>query len=180
MEIFIELLIVLFFIIAVIIFFLYKILNNRYNIINIKLTKSEKKLIDNEKKKFDLLIKAIDILNDNKKFDEDLYHKFLNTKLNEISLIELNDLLIETSNGIDKYLSQNEKIINNKKFKEVYNEINNTNITINSTRKYYNENLKEYNKFIKKFPASLFAKIRNLKEKQILKDDTNKKLKILY
>jgi len=125
------------------------------------------------------LLKAIDILNDNKKFDENQYHSFLNLKLDNISLNELNDILIETDNNIEEYLSQNEKIINSKNFKDLYNDINKINVTINATRKYYNENAKEFNKFLNKLPTSIFAKIKRLKEKDILKDNRDKQLKIL-
>ena len=179
MKIIIELLIVLFVVIGIILFFFYNVLNNNYIVINIKVSKSEKKLLEAEKKKFDLLLKAIDVLNDNKKFDENQYHNFLNLKLEEISLNELNSTLIETDNNIEEYLSQNEKIINSKNFKDLYNDINKINVTINATRKYYNENTKEYNKFINKFPTSLFAKIKRLKAKDILKDNQDKQLKIL-
>lgn len=179
MKMIIEILIVLVVIILVIFFFLYKVLNNKFNIINIKLKKSEKKLLNAEKNKFSLLLKVIDILNDNKRFDENLYHKFLNLKLDEITLYELNNTLIETENNIEEYLSQNEKIINNKNFKEIYNDINSINISINSTRKYYNENIKEYNKFINKIPTSFFAKIKRIKEKTVLKEKKDKQLKIL-
>lgn len=178
MKIIIELLIVLIVVIGIILFLLYKVLNNKYNVINIKVSKSEKKLLETEKNKFNLLIKAIDILNDNKKFDENLYHDFLNLKLDNISLNELNDTLIKTDNNIEEYLSQNEKIVNSKKFKDIYNDINKINVTINATRKYYNDNAREYNKFINKFPTSLFAKIKRLNEKEILKDNQDKQLKI--
>jgi len=179
MKIIIELLIVLIVVIGIILFLLYKVLNNKYNVIDIKVSKSEKKLLKAQKDKYNLLLKAIDILNDNKKFDENQYHSFLNLKLDNISLNELNDILIETDNNIEEYLSQNEKIINSKNFKDLYNDINKINVTINATRKYYNENAKEFNKFLNKLPTSIFAKIKRLKEKDILKDNRDKQLKIL-
>ena len=179
MKIIIELLIVLIVVIGIFLFLLYKVLNNKYNIINIKVSKSEKKLLDAEKTKFYLLLKIIDILNDNKKFDENQYYSFLNLKIEDINLNELNNTLIETDNNIEQYLSQNEKIINSKNFKDLYNDINKINVTINATRNYYNENAREYNKFINKFPTSILAKIKKLNEKDILKDNQDKKLKIL-
>jgi len=103
MKIIIELLIVLIVVIGIILFLLYKVLNNKYNVIDIKVSKSEKKLLKAQKDKYNLLLKAIDILNDNKKFDENQYHSFLNLKLDNISLNELNDILIETDNNIEEY-----------------------------------------------------------------------------
>lgn len=178
MKMIIELLIVLVVLIGFILFLLYKIFNNKYNIIYIKISKSEKKLMESFKNKFNLLLKAIDFLNDKKNFDENLYHDFLNLNLEEITLNDLNDTLIDTELSIENYLSENEKIINNKDFKEIYKEIKEINITIDATRKYYNENLKDYNQFAKKFPTSILAKLKKLTEKDILKNDEEKKLKI--
>ncbi|MBQ6817208.1 MAG: LemA family protein [Bacilli bacterium] len=93
--------------------------------------------------------------------------------------MDLNNILIDTDNNIENYLSQNEKTINNKDFKELYTKINNLDIKITSTRKYYNNNIEEYNKLIKKFPTSIVAKILRYKEKDCLKINKNKKLKIL-
>lgn len=179
MKIIIELLIVLFVLIIVILFLLYKVLGNKFKIINIKINKSKNKLKEAFNEKFNLIIKVIDILNDKKKFDENLYHDFLNIKLDEISLCNLNDILIDTDNKIELYLSQNEKIINNKNYKELNKTLNSLNTTIEATRKYYNINLKEYNKLIKKFPTSIVARIKKYNEKEVLNNNPNKELKIM-
>lgn len=179
MKIIIELLIVLFVLILIILFLLYKVLSNKFKIINIKINKSEKKLEETLKEKFNLTIKVIDILNDKKNFDEDLYHDFLNINLDEINLFDLNNILIDTDNKIELYLSQNEKLINNKDYKNLNKKINVLNTTIKTTRSYYNKNLKEYNNLIKKFPTSTIAKIKKYYKKEFLKDNPNKELKIM-
>lgn len=179
MKMIIEVLIVLFALILAIVFLLTKVLTNKINIIKIKITKAEKKLTDLLKEKFELTLKEIDFLNDKKNFDENLYHSFLNIDLKNITLNNLNDLQNEADNNIKVYLSQNEKLINHKDFRELNKELNNLNITINATRKYYNENAKEFNKVIKKFPTSIVAKMKKEQSKDILNDNEEKKLKIL-
>ena len=179
MKIMLELIIVLIVLILIILFLLYKIISNKFNIVNIKINKSETKLKDNLHQKFELVLKLINFLNKQSNFNEDEFHNILNTNLKKISLKELNDNLVESDKNIAKYLSQNEKLINEKELSEINKEINELNIIINATRKYYNTNLKEYNKLIKKFPNNIVAKIKKFEEKTKLQEANNEKLKIL-
>lgn len=179
MKIIIELLIVLIVLIAIIVFLICKILNNKINIIKIKLTKAEKKLNDLFNKKFNLTLKIIDFLNNQKNFDENLFHDFLNTNLEEINLVKFNEIIINADNNINNYLSHNEKLVNNKDYIKLNEEINQINTTINSTKNYYNKNTKEYNKLVNKFPTSIIMKLKRQNTKEILKTNQENKLKIL-
>lgn len=179
MKIMMELVIVLIVLILIIIFLLYKIASNKLNIINIKIEKSETKLKESLDKKFELILKVINFLNDKPNFNEDDFHDTLNINLKKIVLVDLNNNLIDCDKKIEKYLLQNEKLVNNKELIEINKELNELNITINVTRKYYNSAIKEYNQAREKFPTNIVGKIKNYQEKEKLKENQREKLKIL-
>lgn len=179
MDLLIELLFILLIVIIIIIIFSYKILNNKYQIYIIKLDKAYSKINKNLHKKYDLLLKEIDFLNKKAPIDEDLLQEFLNTNLKKVETYDLNNTLIETDLLIQKHLSNNEKIINDKNFSEIKKDNDELDVIINSAKQYYNSNVKEFNSLIKKFPTSFIAKIKKYEIKKKLKELEKKELKIL-
>lgn len=170
MKILIELIIILVILLLIIMFLSYKIIINKFNIYNIKINKSKNNLVKDLNKKFELTLKIIDFLHNKITIDEDEINEFLNINLQKIEMEELNDILIKTDKFIDKYLVNNEKLINNNDFIELNKPIKELNIKINAIRKYYNETVKEYNQSVNKYPTKIIAKIKKFSEKDKLKE----------
>ena len=179
MKMILELIIVLVVLILIILFLLYKIANNKFNIVNIKINKSEKKLKKCLEQKFELFLKTINILNKQSNFNEENFHNLLNTNLNKVTLMELNDVLIEADTSISQYFSQNEKIVNTKDLLTINQEMNELNITINATKKYYNNSIRDFNQLIKIRFTKIVAKLKGYHEMEKLKESESVKLKIL-
>ena len=92
---------------------------------------------------------------------------------------DLNDILINTDLYIEGYLEDNEKLVNDKVYKEIVKELDKLDVTINSTRKYYNDKVNEYNKLIKKFPYNLVNKMKKYPHRTKLTEQKKTELKIL-
>ena len=179
MKLVIELSIVILVLIGFIIFLIYKVANNNIKIYDIKFSEALKILNTNLKEKYDISLKVIEFLNCKVKLNEDPLHEFLNTNLKSIELNELNNILLDTDEYIEKYLEKNEKLINTQDYKDITKGLNNINMTINATIKYYNKNATEYNQLIKKIPYNIISKIKKIESKNKFKEQKKSELKIL-
>ena len=179
MQLIIELSIVIIVLLGFILFMIYKIINNGLKIYNIKFNEASKILKENLHKKYDVSLKIIEFLNKTIKIDEENIQDFLNTNLKNIEMEDLNDILINTDLYIEGYLEDNEKLVNDKVYKEIVKELDKLDVTINSTRKYYNDKVNEYNKLIKKFPYNLVNKMKKYPHRTKLTEQKKTELKIL-
>ena len=151
---------------------------NNFQLLLIKLNKGEVNLQSLFVNKYNILLRYIEFLKEKIEINEEEIeeYNYLNTKQ---SIYKLNDKIESMNNIINKYMTNNEKLLNEETVNIILKELQEVNININGCKKYYNNNLVYYNHLCKKFPSNLVAKLFKYKEKDFLEEGNNPKLKIL-
>lgn len=150
---------------------------NRFQWIIVKLNKGETNIYNNLNQKQAILVRYADILKENIGENTDLdEYKLINTKL---SINSLNKKINEFNNLINKYIDNNEKLLQKEKIININKELNEINILLNGSKKYYNDNLIIYNNLCHKFPSIFVAKVFKYKDKEFQDENEIEEFKIL-
>lgn len=152
---------------------------NKFQWIKIKIDKGETNITNALTKKYNILLRYLDILKNNKiDIDDNEYeeYKLLNLK---ISINRLNSKVDTLNNIINKYMDNNEKLLQNESIININKELMEANINTNGGKKYYNDNLEVYNHLCHAFPSNIVAKLFKYKDKDFLDNELKEELKIL-
>ena len=112
--------------------------------------------------KYDLLLKADNIIKAELKSDKTLFKGLDKVKEEEISNFDLERKLAEYSNTLEQIRLDNEKLMNNKEFKELLNNCKNNNEKLQASKSYYNKYTSELNDLVRTFPSNLVARMHRI------------------
>ena len=112
--------------------------------------------------KYDLLLKADNIIKAELKSDKTLFKGLDKVKEEEISNFDLERKLAEYSNTLEQIRLDNEKLTNNKEFKELFNNCKNNNEKLQASKSYYNKYTSELNDLVRTFPSNLVARMHRI------------------
>ncbi len=112
--------------------------------------------------KYDLLLKADNIIKAELKSDKTLFKGLDKVKEEEISNFDLERKLAEYSNTLEQIRLDNEKLTNNKEFKELLNNCKNNNEKLQASKSYYNKYTSELNDLVRTFPSNLVARMHRI------------------
>ena len=136
---------------------IYAFCYNKLNYFKTRREKAEYIIDENLRKKYDIICNInIEIKKDiNKK---DYLKEYIDLKSKKISNYDLERKLIEAINLIKELINDNSKL-DNKSIHDLLKEIKKIDEELEAGKNYYNKNNTELNSIIRKFPASIVAKI---------------------
>lgn len=141
--------------------------------LNLKIIEAEKNITDVLKEKYELLVNINNIMKTKDK--EDFLKDIELIEVDKISNFELNNHLTKYDKTITELIEYNKEIIFDEEEQEEFEKLRKTDLNRLAIEKYYNDNATIMNKLINIFPASIIAKFKKYKEKEIF---SNKKEEI--
>lgn len=143
------------------------------------MNKAEKRIKGSLNDKYQIMLKLVEFLNKKTKIDENELYDFLNTNLKKIDDHSLDEIIVTSYDIIQKWINDNNKLINDNEYISLMKELYEVNIILNSNKKYYNKNSISYNKMINNFFGNILSKIYKYSKKEKYIEVKLNKLKIL-
>jgi len=143
----------------------YAITYNKIKTQILKINSVESEIDESLRQKYDLLVK---IISEIKKIEKEIdkFNDFVKIKDENLSSFEFERKLSDYESEVYTIRNDNNKLMKNNTFNDLWYEITNLNTKIKAEEKYYNENTTIYNELVTKFPSKLIAVILRLKEKR--------------
>lgn len=143
----------------------YALIYNKIKTQILKINSVESEIDESLRVKYDLLIK---IISEIKKIEKDIdkFNDFEKIKDENLSSFEFERKLADVESDVYTIRNDNNKLVKNNTFNDLWYEITNLNTKIKAEEKYYNENTTIYNELVTKFPSKLIAVILRLNEKR--------------
>ncbi len=166
--------VVIFFAILFIVFIVNK---NRFQSLKIKINEVEKDIDDLLNQKFEKLKEIGNLVKS--KTEDNSFDELENLNIESCAKVDRNNLLAKYDNSIKEYRDFNKNIQFDEEELKIFDEYFNINTLCLATERYYNDNVVIYNKLVKKFPASLVAKIKRYREKDLFVNEKEEIFEIL-
>ena len=161
-----EIKIVLYVIIGVSIILLgYVYIYNKIKTQILKINAAESEIDESLRLKYDLLIKIISEIKKNNK-EENMFDDIEKIKDENLSSFEFERKLADIESQIYSVRNDNNKLLKNNAFNNLWYEMTTLNTKIKAEEKYYNENTTIYNELVTKFPSKIVSVILKLNEKR--------------
>ena len=143
----------------------YALIYNKIKTQILKINSVESEIDESLRLKYDLLVK---IISEIKKIEKDIdkFNDFEKIKDENLSSFEFERKLADAESDVYTIRNDNNKLVKNNAFNDLWYEITNLNTKIKAEEKYYNENTTIYNELVTKFPSKLIAVILRLNEKR--------------
>lgn len=143
----------------------YALIYNKIKTQILKINSVESEIDESLRLKYDLLVK---IISEIKKIEKDIdkFNDFEKIKDENLSSFEFKRKLADVESDVYTIRNDNNKLVKNNTFNDLWYEITNLNTKIKAEEKYYNENTTIYNELVTKFPSKLIAVILRLNEKR--------------
>ena len=143
----------------------YALIYNKIKTQILKINSVESEIDESLREKYDLLVK---IISEVKKIEKDIdkFNDFEKIKDENLSSFEFERKLADIESEIYTIRNDNNKLMKNNTFNDLWYDITNLNTKIKAEEKYYNENTTIYNELVTKFPSKLIAVILRLNEKR--------------
>lgn len=143
----------------------YALIYNKIKTQILKINSVESEIDESLRVKYDLLVK---IISEIKKIEKDIdkFNDFEKIKDENLSSFEFERKLADVESDVYTIRNDNNKLVKNNTFNDLWYEMTNLNTKIKAEEKYYNENTTIYNELVTKFPSKLIAVILRLNEKR--------------
>lgn len=143
----------------------YALIYNKIKTQILKINSVESEIDESLRLKYDLLVK---IISEIKKIEKDIdkFNDFEKIKDENLSSFEFERKLADVESDVYTIRNDNNKLVKNNTFNDLWYEITNLNTKIKAEEKYYNDNTTIYNELVTKFPSKLIAVILRLNEKR--------------
>lgn len=164
-------------------FVLIGLIYNKFQDYIIRINEVEGKIDDTLRNKYDNLIKINNIVKEKIKTDKEIIDDLENIKTDEKTSFEMHRLLKEAYTKLDFVRKQYDELKKEKDIKELFDDMDDMDESLNAYIKYYNENIVDYNKYVRKFPYNIIGMLLKCKERMFfdnkdLNDDIIKDFKI--
>lgn len=143
----------------------YALIYNKIKTQILKINSVESEIDESLRLKYDLITKIISEIKKVEK-DVDKFNDFEKIKDENLSSFEFERKLADIESEIYTIRNDNNKLVKNNTFNDLWYEITNLNTKIKAEEKYYNENTTIYNELVTKFPSKLIAIVLKMKEKK--------------
>ncbi len=122
-------------------------------------------------KRYDLLNKAIDVIRNVTKKDDDILDTIVKIRSQKLDNIALDKELYTAIEEFHNYALENEVLKSNDEYANIEIGLIASESEIIALRKYYNDVVTKYNHLIGKFPTIIVAKIKHCEKKELFQDD---------
>lgn len=175
--------ILIIFVLLFALFVLIGLIYNKFQDYIIRINEVEGKIDDTLRNKYDNLIKINNIVKEKIKTEKEIIDDLEKIKTDEKTSFEMHRLLKEAYTKLDFVKKQYDELKKDKDIKELFDDMDAMDESLNAYIKYYNENIVDYNKYVKKIPYNVIGKILKCKERKFfdnkdLYDDNIKDFKI--
>lgn len=144
---------------------IYKSYKEKFKLLNIKINNIEEKLNSTLIKRRELIKDSEEVIKDVIKTKKEVYEGIAELNNSNLSMMELDRMLIVYINEFYLIEDRYKKLKNDKRFQKIYFSINETEDLLNAYKSYYNSTIEEYNTLINKFPIIILAKLKGKKQK---------------
>ncbi len=142
---------------------IYVINYNKMQYLKTKIEQSEGIIDETLRERYDLLVRANDIIKSTLNDDKDYLKEYINLKNKNLTNFEMDRSLRKAFIVLNKFNDDYKEIQNNKKMKEIFNSIKESNEKLTATTSYYNKNTNILNGYVRKFPSNIIAKFNDFK-----------------
>ncbi len=127
-----------------------------------KIDHAEMSIDETLRAKYDLLVKADTIIKAELKSDKTFFKGLDKVKEEDISNFDLERRLAEYMNTLEQIKMDNEKLLNNKDFKELLAECKDNSEKLQASKSYYNKYTSELNDLVRTFPSNIVARMHKI------------------
>ena len=144
----------------------YKLIYNRLQTLNIKLSKAEEIISEHLQKRYDYIVRTSHLVKKNLDLDIELFKEIENLKVKKVSNIEFDTKIKEGYETILKLQEDYLELNENRGFKDIINDFNESNETIEATKSYFDKYAKTLNETLSKFPNNIIGKIHGIVKRE--------------
>lgn len=115
--------------------------------------------------KYDILIQADQLVKKALKSSKTFFHDLEKLKKENISNFDLDRKIKEYVSILNQIKVDHEKLADNKRFKELFGEINKAEEKLQAAKSYYNKYTSELNDLVRTFPSNIVARMHGIQVK---------------